>query len=396
MGPLEGLKVVEVASVGPVPFCAMLLADMGADVVRIDRPRETVPGPDELQGDAERRARATEDEPPAPLDFVLRRGRRSIAVDLKNPEGVCLVLDLCEEADVLLEGFRPGVAERLGIGPEDCLGRNPGLVYGRGTGWGQEGPLAQAAGHDINYIALAGTLEPIGRPGQPPTVPLTLIGDFGGGGMVLTVGVTCALLERQRSGRGQVVDAAMVDGAALLMTLQYGARALGVWSDERGTNITGGSHFYDVYETADGKYISLAAADPPFYAELLRRLDLDRERLPDQMDRERWPEMKTRFAEIFRQRTRAEWCELLQDTDVCFAPVLSMAEAPEHLHNRARRTFVDIDGVVQPAPAPRFSRTESVIQRPPPRPGEHADEALRDWGVSDQQIAKLRRARAIL
>ena len=395
MGPLEGLKVVEVAAVGPTPFCAMVLADMGADVIRLDRLEETVPGPEDL-GYRERRARTPDDQPPTPLDFLLRRGRRSVAVDLKHPEGADLVLRLCEEADVLLEGFRPGVAERLGIGPEDCLGRNPRLVYGRGTGWGQEGPLAHTAGHDINYIALASVLEPIGRPGQPPTVPLTLIGDFAGGGMVLTVGVTCALLERQGSGRGQVVDAAMIDGAALLMTFPYGARALGAWSDERGTNIPGGSHFYDVYETADGKYISLAAADPPFYAELLRRLGLDREPLPDQMDRERWPEMKARFADIFRQKTRSEWCELLEGTDVCFAPVLSMSEAPEHPHNRARRTFVEVDGVVQPAPAPRFSRTEPVIRRPPPRPGQHTDEVLGDWGVSDRQIAKLKQAGAIV
>jgi alpha-methylacyl-CoA racemase len=378
-GPLQGLRVLELTGVGPGPFAAMMLADMGADVVRVDR------------------AQAVSEEPPArPSPDILARGRRSVAVDLKHPEGVATVLRLVESSDALIEGFRPGVTERLGIGPDVCLARNPKLVYGRMTGWGQDGPYASAAGHDINYIALAGALEPIGRAGQPPTPPLNLVGDFGGGGMLLAFGIACALLETTRSGQGQVIDAAMVDGSALLTTMFHTMRQVGAHSPERGTNmLDSGAHFYDVYECSDGLYISVGAIEPQFYAELRRLAGLDDPAFDHQMDKDRWPELKTKVAEVFRTRTRAEWCEVMEHTDVCFAPVLSLAEAPEHPHNVKRGTFVEEHGVLQPAPAPRFSRTEVGIQRPPSHAGQHTDEVLEQFGFGADRIAELRDAGAI-
>ena len=378
MGPLQGIKVVEIAGIGPGPFCAMMLADMGADVIRVDRAQ----GVSGLPGNNSK--------------DLINRGRRSVGVDLKNPDGVETVLRLVENADALVEGFRPGVAERLGIGPEPCLERNPRLVYGRMTGWGQDGPMAQAAGHDINYISLAGALEPIGRAGERPLPPLNLIGDFGGGGMLLAYGIVCGVLEAQRSGKGQVVDAAMVDGAAVLMTFVHGLKAMDFWNDERGTNLLDtGAWFYEVYETADGKFVSVGSLEPQFYAELLRLTGLESEDLPPQMDRTTWPAMKERLAEVFRTKTRDEWREIMEGTDVCFAPVLSMDEAPDHPHNRARNTFVEVDGVTQPGPAPRFSRTVPEIQAPPPIPGQHTDEALAAWGFPASDIAKLRETGAV-
>jgi alpha-methylacyl-CoA racemase len=328
---------------------------------------------------------------------ILDRGRRSVALDLKHADAVELVLRLVESADALTEGFRPGVMERLGLGPDVCLARNPRLVYGRMTGFGQDGPYADMAGHDINYIALAGVLEHIGRRGEAPVPPMNLVGDFGGGGMLLAFGVVCALLEASRSGQGQVVDAAMVDGSAVLMAMMHGLRAMGFWSEERGTNIIDtGAHFYDVYETADGRYVSIGSIEPQFYAELLRLTGLEGEPdLPAQMDRAAWPAMKERLAAIFKAKTRDEWCQLLEGTDVCFAPVLSMSEAPGHPHNQARGTFVEVDGVTQPAPAPRFSRTPPELGNPARSPGADTDAALADWGVSGDEIAKLRSVGAI-
>ncbi|HEX4979318.1 MAG TPA: CaiB/BaiF CoA-transferase family protein [Acidimicrobiales bacterium] len=379
-GPLSGVRILEIAGIGPGPFAAMLLSDMGAEVVRVDRAQSVMGG-----------------DPAKPPFDVLSRGRRSIGVDLKNPDGVETVLKLVEKADALIEGFRPGVAERLGIGPDECHGRNPKLVYGRMTGWGQEGPMAQAAGHDINYIALAGALEPIGRYGQPPTPPLNLVGDFGGGGMFLAYGVVCGLLEASRSGQGQVIDAAMVDGAAVLMSMFHGFRTTGMWNDERGTNLLdSGSHFYDVYETADGNYISIGSIEPQFYAELLDKTGLSGD--PDfaaQHNRAKWPEMKARLAEIFKSKTRDEWNAIMEGSDVCYAPVLSVAEAPDHPHNKARGTFVTNAGVTQAAPAPRFSRTPGEISRPPSHAGQHTDEVLGEWGFAADEIAKLRETGAV-
>ncbi|MFZ6004866.1 MAG: CaiB/BaiF CoA transferase family protein [Actinomycetota bacterium] len=378
-GPLAGLKIIEIAGIGPGPFCAMMLADMGADVVRVDRAQNVVGG-----------------DPASPPSDVLNRGRRSIGVDLKNPDGVETVLSLIEAADGLIEGFRPGVMERLGLGPEVALVRNPRLVYGRMTGWGQDGPYAPTAGHDINYIALAGALEPIGRRGEAPVPPLNLVGDFGGGGMLLAYGLVCALLSAQRTGEGQVVDAAMVDGAAVLTTMFHAFRAMGIWEDERGTNLLDtGAHFYDVYETADGKYVSIGSIEPQFYAELLRHTGLEGEDLPWQHDKAQWPAMKERLAAIFKAKTRDEWCEIMEGSDVCFAPVLSLAEAPQHPHNVHRQTFIEREGVVQPAPAPRFSGTPATVQRPPAHAGQHTDEVLADWGIDPDQITKLRDAGAI-
>ena len=379
MGPLTAIRVIEIAGIGPGPFCAMMLADMGADVVRIDR-TSAVRG-----GDPDR----------PPLD-LLNRGRRSIGVDLKSSEGVETVLALVEGADALLEGFRPGVAERLGIGPDDCLARNPRLVYGRMTGWGQEGPYASAAGHDLNYIALAGALHGIGRQGEAPVPPLNLVGDFGGGGMYLAFGMACGLLEARSSGQGQVVDAAMVDGAASLMTGFFGMARSGFWSEERGTNMLDtGAHFYNVYETADGRHISLGPIEPQFYAELRERLGLHGPEWDHQTDRLRWPELKVALAAVVAQRTRDEWCELLEGTDTCFAPVLSLAEAPEHAHNRERGTFTEVAGVVQPGPAPRFGRTPGAIRRPPPHAGQHTDEILAELGLGAEAIASLRASGAV-
>ena len=378
-GPLAGVRVVEIAGIGPGPFCAMMLADMGAEVLRIDRP-----GPADLG------------LPVEPRFSVLTRGRRSMALDLKQPPAIAAVKRLVARADALIEGFRPGVMERLGLGPDECLAANPRLVYGRMTGWGQEGPMASAAGHDINYIALAGVLHSIGRRGSAPAPPLNLVGDFGGGGMYLAFGVVCALLEAGRSGRGQVVDAAMVDGAASLAAAVYGLRAKGMWNDERGDNILdSGAPWYDVYETQDGKYVAIGSIEGRFYGELLRLTGLAGEALPPQWEKARWGELRARLTEVFKQKTRDEWCRIMEGSDVCFAPVLSMTEAPAHPHNRARGTFVEVDGVPQPGPAPRFSRTPGAIAGPPAAPGQHTEEALRDWGFSADDLADLRRAGAI-
>ena len=379
MGVLSGYKVIEFAGIGPAPMCAMLLSDMGAEVLRIDRAEDANLG--------------------IPTDSkysVLNRGRRSVAVDLKRKEGMAVALKLIERADALIEGFRPGVMERLELGPEQCLARNPRLVYGRMTGWGQDGPLAQAAGHDINYIALIGALHSIGRKGEAPVPPLNLVGDFGGGGVYLALGVVAGLLEAQKSGKGQVIDVAMIDGAASLMAAIYGLRAAGVWSDKRGENILDtGAHYYNVYETRDGKYVAIGSIEPKFYAELLRLTGLESERLPRQNDRSTWPALQERLTAIFRTKTRDEWCRLMEGSEVCFAPVLSMQEAPSHPHNRERGTFVECEGVVQPAPAPRFSRTPSAIQRPPARPGEHTEEALREWGFGAAELEQLHGCSAI-
>ena len=375
-GPLAGVRVLELAGIGPGPFCGMMLADLGADVIRIDRP-----------GGNQSAFLGHE---------VLFRSRRTLAVDLKHPDGVEAVLSLIETADGLIEGFRPGVMERLGLGPDAALARNPKLVYGRMTGWGQDGPYAPTAGHDINYIALAGALDPIGRRGEAPVPPLNLVGDFGGGGMLLAYGLVCGLLNAQRTGEGQVVDAAMVDGAAVLTTMFHAFRAMGIWQDERGTNMLDtGAHYYDVYATADGKYVSIGSIEPQFYKELLRLTGLEGVELPWQNDRGEWPAMKERLAEIFKTKTRDEWCEVMEGTDVCFAPVLSLGEAPLHPHNVHRGTFIELDGAVQPAPAPRFSGTPVSVQRPPSHAGQHTDEVLAEWGLDTDRIAKLREAGAI-
>jgi alpha-methylacyl-CoA racemase len=380
MGPLEGVKILEIAGIGPGPFAGMMLSDMGAEVVRIDRA-------DRVRGG----------DPENPPKDILARGRRSVAVDLKNPQGVEVVLAMVERADVLIEGFRPGVMERLGLGPEICLARNPGIVFGRMTGWGQEGPLAHAAGHDINYIALTGALHAIGRRDQAPVPPLNLVGDFGGGGMLLAYGVVCALLEKARSGQGQVVDAAMVDGASALMGMIYAMKSMGVWRDERGTNMLDtGAHFYDVYETRDAKYVSIGSIEPQFYALLLQQLGLEGEELPPQMDREQWAALKVRVAEIFKTRTRDEWSAIMEGTDVCYAPVLDLDEAPEHAHLKQRKTFVEAAGVIQPAPAPRFSRTAPELVRPPSFEGQHTDEVLADFGFDAERVAALRDAKAVV
>jgi len=381
MGPLAGLRVVEIAGIGPGPFAAMMLADMGADVVRVDRAASVYGG-----------------DPATPPKDVMNRGRRSVAVDLKHPSGVETVLDLVERADALLEGFRPGVTERLGIGPDACLARNPRLVYGRMTGWGQDGPMAQMAGHDMNYIAIGGALGAIGRPDERPQPPLNLVGDFGGGGMLLAFGIACGIIEARTSGRGQVVDAAMVDGTAVLTTFMHGFMAMGLWRDERGVNMLDtGAHYYEVYECADGKYLSVGAIEPQFYAILLERTGLaDDPDFAKQNDRSMWPVLKERLAAVIAGRTRDEWAEIFDGTDACVAPVLSLTEATRHPHTVARRTFVEEAGVVQPAPAPRFSRTEPAIARPPAHPGQHTDEVLIEWGAADAaRVAALRADGAI-
>ena len=379
MGPLVDYKIIELAGIGPGPLCAMMLSDMGAEVVRVERVEPSVLG-----------------LPKAPKFDLLNRGRRSVAIDLRKKEGAETLLRLVEKADALIEGFRPGVTERLGIGPAECFAHNPKLVYGRMTGWGQEGPLAHAAGHDINYISLVGALHSIGRTGEAPVPPLNLVGDYGGGGLYLAFGIVCGLLEASKSGRGQVVDSAMVDGAASLMTMFYGLRAMGIWTDRRGENLLdGGAHFYDVYQTADDQYISVGSIEPKFYAELLRLTGLEGKSLPGQLDRTKWPEMREVLRAVFRTKTRDEWCAIMEGTDVCFAPVLSMEEAPKHPHNKARGTFVEIAGVIQPGPAPRFSRTKAEIQGPPAQPGQHTDAVLSDWGFTAEEIANLHAARIV-
>jgi alpha-methylacyl-CoA racemase len=379
-GPLAGHRIVELAGIGPGPFAAMMLSDMGAEVLRVDRA-------DAVGADA-------------PTWDVNARGRRSIGVDLKHPDGREAVLRLVERADALIEGFRPGVTERLGLGPGDCMARRPTLVYGRMTGWGQDGPWAQEAGRDVNYLALSGTLSMIGRAGEAPVPPLNLVADFGGGGMLLAFGIVCGILEAAGSGAGQVVDAAMLDGSALLASMVHGLRAEGDWG-ERGTNLLDtGAWFYEVYETADGRYVSLGAIDPAACERFLRVTGLaddvdDGGPLPEQTDRAAWPAMKARVAALFRTRPRDEWCALLEGRDICFAPVLSPAEAPGHPQLRDRGTFTRVGGVVQPAPAPRFSRTTPEVAGPPPAPGEHTDEALADWGFAAGEIADLRRCGAV-
>jgi alpha-methylacyl-CoA racemase len=379
MGPLAGFKIIEMVGIGPAPMCAMLLADLGATVLRVDRQQPSglgLPNHTRFQ--------------------ILHRSRHAIAVDLKKREGVDLVLRLADSADALIEGFRPGVMERLGLGPDQCLARNPKLVFGRMTGWGQEGPLAQAAGHDLNYIALAGVLHSIGRAGGPPTPPLNLVGDFGGGALYLAFGLVCALLEAQRSGKGQVVDAAMVDGAASLMSIFYALHAAGSFSLKRGENVLdSGAFFYDVYECADGKYISLASIEDKFLEEFLRRMEIDAKEMPGKMDKARWPEAKAKLARRFKSKTRDEWCRLLEGSDACFAPVLTLEEAPAHPHNAARGSFVEVDGIVQPAPAPRFSRTPASMPTPPEEPGERGIQSLARWGLSETDIAQYRRSGAL-
>lgn len=379
-GPLAGIRVVELAGIGPAPFCAMLLADLGADVVRIDRP--PVPGGDPRAGIG------------SLTDGILGRGRRSVALDLKHPDGLATALDLVAGADALLEGFRPGVTERLGLGPEVCLDRNPRLVYARLTGWGQDGPLAQRAGHDLTYIALAGALAPVG--GERPVAALNLVGDFAGGGLLTAFGIVAALLEARGSGRGQVVDAAMVDGSAYLMTMMYELLGRGAWVEERESNPNdGGAPFYRTYETADGEHVAVAAMEPQFWAELVTRTGLDAADLPPQWDRAGWPELTRRLAAVFRTRTRAQWAAELADTDACVAPVLRMSEALAHPHNVARGTFTTVDGIAQPAPVPRFGRTPGAVARPAARAGEHTDEVLAEHGVAADRIAALRASGAV-
>jgi alpha-methylacyl-CoA racemase len=374
------LRIIEAGGIGPVPFCGMLLADMGAEVVRFDRI-----SPAEGGLPIERRFE------------VMLRGRRSLGIDLKQPEGIAAVRRMLARADALIEGFRPGVMERLGLGPDVCLKVNQRLVYGRMTGWGQSGPLAQAAGHDINYLALTGALHAIGPRDGPPSIPLNLVADFGGGAMYLAFGVVCALLEARRSGRGQVVDAAMIDGATSLMAMVYGLFAAGYWTDQRSANrLDSGAPFYNVYETKDGRYVAIGANEPKFYRATLCILGIDANDLPEQHDKSGWPRMKELFAAAFRTRSRDEWSALFANRDdVCFAPVLSLGEAPMHPHQRARGNFLAQDGVLQPAPAPRFSRTPGAVQGPPPKPGEHTEAVLRDWGFEDNDLAQLCAARAI-
>lgn len=385
-GPLSGLRVIEMAAIGPVPFCGMLLADLGAEVIRIDRP----PDSDDRSGATSRVLSQ------APERYVMHRGRRSVAVDLKRLEGRQALLRLASRADALVEGFRPGVMERLGIGPEACLARNARLVYGRMTGWGQEGPLAATAGHDINYIALSGALNNFARAGSRPVPPVNLVGDMGGGGLFLAFGVVCAVLEARSSGRGQVVDAAMIDGSAALTVILHSMLAQGRWQDRPGTNFSDtGSPFYEVYETRDGRYVAVGAIERPFWRQLLDCLDIDETELGDRDDPANWPSMKDRLAAVFRTRTRDEWAQVFAATDSCVTPVLSLTEAHLHPHHQARGTFVERGGIVQPGPAPRFSRTPPSNLRPPPAPGDQASQALADWGFEQKDIDRLRQAGVI-
>jgi alpha-methylacyl-CoA racemase len=376
MGPLAGIRVLEFEAIGPGPFAGMLLADLGADVLVVDRPADTDLGL--------KRERWYD---------VMMRGKRSVTLDLKEKNGAQTALQLVSKADALIEGFRPGVMERLGLGPEAALARNPKLVYGRMTGWGQDGPLAARAGHDINYIALAGVLHAFGRRGEAPVPPLNLVGDFGGGGMLLALGIACALLEAGRSGKGQVVDAAMVEGASLLAAMFHGFLKAHQWSEIRGANVLDtGAPWYDVYETRDGKYVSVGAIEAKFYQDLLSRLGLEGRELPGQYERARWPELHDLFRSKFKEKTRTEWCKMFEGSDACFAPVLTFSEAREHPHNKARKAFVEVGKVEQPAPAPRFSRTPGAVRRAPPERGEGGLAALADWCFSDAEVERLRSA----
>jgi alpha-methylacyl-CoA racemase len=379
MGPLAGIRVIELAGIGPGPFAAMLLADMGATVIRVDRTQAADLGvalPHRLN--------------------VMNRGRRSIAVDLKSSAGTEVVLRLISGADALIEGFRPGVTERLGLGPETCLARNPRLVYGRMTGYGQDGPMSSVAGHDINYISLSGVLSTIGENGRKPVPPLNLVGDFGGGGMFLAFGVVCGILEARQSGRGQVVDTAMTEGSAMLANMFFSFRPIGQWTEQRGDNVLdGGAHFYDTYETRDGGYIAVGAIEKVFYVKLLTLMGLDPAEFEPQHDKTRWPGWKAKFAAVFKTRTRDEWAALLTHEDTCATPVLSTSEAMAHPHNRARGAFTVNHGVEQVAPAPRFSRTAATLDLPPPTPGEHTDAVLADFGFSAEEIGELKAAGAV-
>lgn len=375
MGPLAGFKIIELAGIGPGPFAGMLFADMGAEVISVER------------------ASIKSDKG---MPDCARRGKRSIALNLKSSEGIETLLKLVEGADAIFEGFRPGVMERLGVGPETCLQRNPKLVYGRMTGWGQFGPLAKAAGHDINYISLTGALHAIGRAGEKPVPPLNLVGDYGGGGMFLVVGMLAAMLEAQKTGKGQVVDAAMTDGSAVLMAMFHSMQAMGAWTAKRGVNMLDtGAHFYDVYETLDGKYISIGSIEPQFYALLLEKAQLDPDVFGKQMDPRKWPELKEKLDMVFKTKTQADWCELMEGTDVCFAPVLDYNEAEHHPHNKARETYINVDGMTQPAPAPRFSRTPSEVAFGSRPQGADTAEVLADWGFDAESIAGLRAVGAL-
>ena len=368
-GPLTGYKIIEIAGIGPGPFAAMMLSDMGAEVIRVER------------------VQAVRDTQSSNANWdVMQRGRKNVAIDLKHADGVEALLQLVEKADAMIEGFRPGVMERLGVGPDVCLARNKKLVFGRMTGWGQDGPYANAAGHDINYIALAGALAHFGRAGEAPVPPLNMVGDFGGGGMLLAYGVVCALLEAQRSGAGQVVDAAMVDGSAILMSMFWGFKNIGLHDENaRGTNmLDSGAHFYDVYKCSDGKFVSIGSIEPQFYAQLLQLTGLAEDaEFANQQDRTMWPKLKQRLTEVFATKTQAEWCKMMEGTDVCFAPVLTMSEAAKHPHNVARKTFIEIAGTTQPAPAPRFSRTVASLPTAPVGAGANTREVLQSWGIQN-------------
>ncbi len=373
MGPLEGIKVIELAGIGPGPFAGMLLADMGAEVISVEKRSGTQRLPE-----------------------CSRRGKKSIALNLKSSEGVETLLALVEQADIVFEGFRPGVMEKLGLGPDVCLQRNPRIVYGRMTGWGQTGPLAQAAGHDINYISLTGALFATGRADDKPVPPLNLVGDYGGGGMFLVTGMLAALIEAQRTGKGQVVDAAMTDGSAVLMAMFNSLHAMGMWNTRRGVNLLDtGAHFYEVYETSDGRFVSVGSIEPQFYAILMERAQLDPKIFGAQMNQAKWPELKEKLATVFKTRTQAEWVELMEGTDACFAPVLDFIEAQEHPHNQARKTYVDVDGMMQPAPAPRFSRTPGAVRHGAHANGEDTEQVLLAWGFDQEQVEKLRAAGAL-
>jgi alpha-methylacyl-CoA racemase len=378
MGPLAGIKIVEFGGMGSAPFCAQMLTDMGAQSIRIER----------KDGPAVRLG--------APKYNILFRGRKAIYIDFKKAEGIKIALKLIEKADATIEGFRPGAMERLGLGPEACLQHNPKLVYGRLTGWGQDGPLCQVAGHDINYLALSGGLHAIGRKGGQPIPPLNIIADYAGGGLMLAFGIVCALMERHHSGRGQVVDAAMIDGCAALFGSFYGWWQAGVWQNQRGVNILDtGAHFYNTYETADGKYIALGSLEPAFYKQMLELVGIDDPDFKEQMDSHRWPELKEKLAAVIKKKTRQQWCDIMQDADACFAPVLSFDEAIAYSHNKARKTFIEIDGVMQPAPAPRFSISQPEVKEPPTEPGVHTRQALLEWGFGNEEIDALKASEVI-